>query len=38
MVKKKWYPLGTFMKEFSTKAKYRGYPADPRWPDGFICI
>ena len=37
MAKKKRYPLGTFMKEFSTKAKCREYLADLRWPDGFAC-
>ena len=37
MAKKKWYPLGTFMKEFSTNAKCREYLEKLRWPDGFVC-
>lgn len=37
MAKKKWYPLGTFMKEFSTEAKCGEYLANLRWPDGFVC-
>ncbi len=37
MVKSKGYPLGTFMKEFSTEAKCREYMANLRWPGGFVC-
>ena len=37
MAKSKRYPLGAFMKEFSTEAKCREYMANLRWPDGFVC-
>lgn len=37
MVKSKWYPMGTFMKEFSNEAKCRMYMADLWWPGGFVC-
>lgn len=37
MAKKKRYPLGTFMKEFSSEAKCREYLANMRWSDGFVC-
>ena len=37
MAKKKWNPLGTFMKEFGTEGKCREYLAKLRWPDGFVC-
>lgn len=36
MAKKKGYPLGTFMKEFSTEGKCREYLAKLRWPEGFV--
>lgn len=37
MAKKKRYPLGTFMKEYSSEAKCREYLANLRWPNGFVC-
>lgn len=37
MAKKKRYPLGTYMKEFSSEAKCREYLANLRWPGGFVC-
>lgn len=38
MARRKRYPLGTFMKEFSSEAKCRDYLADLRWRDGFVCL
>ena len=37
MAKKKRYPLGKFMKEFSSEGKRREYLSNLRWLEGFDC-
>ena len=37
MVKNKRFPLGTFMKQFSTEAQCREYLAGLRWKSGYVC-
>ena len=37
MAKIKRFPLGTFMKQFSTEAQCRKYLADLRWKSGYVC-
>ena len=37
MARKKRYPLGAFMKEFSSEARCLKYLANRRWPEGFVC-
>ena len=31
------FPLGTFMKQFSTEAQCREYLASLRWKSGYVC-
>ena len=37
MAKIKRFPLGTFMKQFSTEAQFREYLAGLRWKSGYVC-
>ena len=37
MAKRKKYPLGAFMKQFSTEARCREYIASLRWKEGYVC-
>ena len=37
MAKNKRFPLGTFMKLFSTEAQCREYLASLRWKSGYVC-
>lgn len=37
MAKRKRYPLGTFLKQFSTEAQCQEYLAALRWEDGYVC-
>ena len=37
MAKIKRFPLGTFMKQFSTEARCQEYLADLRWQSGYVC-
>ena len=37
MAKLKRYPLGTFMKQFSTEAQCQEYLANLRWKSGYVC-
>ena len=37
MAKRKRYPLGVFLKQFSTEAQCREYLADMRWKEGYVC-
>ena len=37
MAKNKRFPLGTFMKQFSTEAHCREYLANLRWETGYVC-
>ena len=37
MAKIKRFPLGTFMKQFSTEAQCREYLAGLRWKSGYVC-
>ena len=37
MAKIKRFPLGTYMKQFSTEAQCREYLADLRWKSGYVC-
>ena len=37
MAKNKRYPLGAFIKEFSSEAKCREYLENLRWPTWFVC-
>ena len=37
MAKGKRFPLGTFMKRFSTEAKCQEYLAGLRWKSGYVC-
>ena len=37
MAKRKRYPLGTFLKQFSTEAQCQDYLASMRWKDGYVC-
>ena len=37
MAKLKRYPLGTFMKQFSTEAQCQEYLVNLRWKSGYVC-
>ena len=37
MAKLKRYPLGTFMKQYSTEAQCQEYLANLRWKSGYVC-
>ena len=37
MAKRKRYPLGAFLKQFSTEAQCRGYIASLRWKEEYVC-
>ena len=37
MAKIKRFPLGTFMKQYSTEAQCREYLASLRWESGYVC-
>lgn len=37
MAKRKRYPLGTFLKQFSTEAHCREYIASLRWKERYVC-
>ena len=37
MAKRKRYPLGAFLKQFSTEAQCREYLASLRWKEGYVC-
>ena len=37
MAKRKRFPLGTFMKQFSTEARCQEYLASLRWKSGCVC-
>ena len=37
MAKVKRFPLGTFMKQYSTEAQCREYLAGLRWKSGYVC-
>ena len=37
MAKRKRYPLGAYLKQFSTEAQCREYLADIRWKEGYVC-
>ena len=38
MAKRKRYPLGAFLKQFSTEAQCQKYIASMRWKEGYVCF